>query len=92
MLKCRDFEFVARGYIVLGVVEYQELKDKDGNPKKGVWYESRVMEYADLKRITNKAGKTIHVGIIFDICVEKGYELPNGAPRPKVEGARGIRR
>ena len=60
--------------------------DVDGKQKRGVWDESRVMEYADLKRATNKAGKTIHIGRIFDICVEKGYELPKGHPDRKWKG------
>ena len=52
--------------------------DKDAKPKKGVWDESRVMDYSDLKRVVNKAGPTIRSGRVVDICVEKGHALPKG--------------
>ena len=33
-----------------------------------------------------KAGKKVHVGRLFSICVEKGSELPQGSPGRKFKG------
>ena len=44
----------------------------------GCWDESGVREWADVAAETRKKNTKAHVGMIFDICVEKGSELPNG--------------
>ena len=54
--------------------------------KAGVWDEQRPREWSDLSSEARKAGKTIHVGRIFEICVEKGSELPAGSPGRKFKG------
>ena len=52
----------------------------------GCWDESRVREWRDVAREA-KANKTkAHVGAIFDICVEKGSELPEGDKGRKFKG------
>ena len=53
---------------------------------KGCWDESAVREWRDVALSSRKSGIHVHVGRIFDICVEKGSELdpflPDGSPNP----------
>ena len=61
-------------------VEWDKLR------KIGCWDESKVREWRDVAREA-KANKTkAHVGAIFDICVEKGSELPEGDKGRKFKG------
>ena len=39
--------------------------------RKGVWDESVVEEYTTLRDRMNKLGIIIHLGRVFDLCVEK---------------------
>ena len=50
------------------------------------WDESRVREWADVAAEARRAGTKAHVGRIFEICVEKGSELPVGDPGRKYKG------
>ena len=52
----------------------------------GVWNESLVAEWRDVKRKALKEGKKVHIGRIFDILVEKNSELPEDDPRRKFKG------
>ena len=46
--------------------------------KKGVWDESMVENFSDLKARMNKEERDVYIGRVFDLCVEKGHELPLG--------------
>jgi hypothetical protein len=52
----------------------------------GCWDESKVCEWTDVRKAASKAGHTVHVGMIFEIVVEKGAELPAGSPGRKFKG------
>ena len=56
----------------------------DGN--RGCWDEGRVMEWRDVRRNARKQGKTVNVGLVFGIVVEKNFELDAGDPRRKYKG------
>jgi len=45
-----------------------------------------MKEWADVAEQARKSGMKAHVGMIFDICVEKGSELPPGDPNRKFKG------
>jgi hypothetical protein len=44
--------------------------------RQGVWDETRVRPWAEVAAEARKEGRTVHVGRIFEICVEKNSELP----------------
>lgn len=52
----------------------------------GVWDETRVTEWSEVAAKARTAGVKAHVGRIFEICVEKGAELPAGDPGRKFKG------
>ena len=52
----------------------------------GCWDESGVREWADVASEARRKNAKAHVGMIFDICVEKGSELPKGDPGRKFKG------
>ena len=52
------------------IIEWEKLR------KAGCWDESDVREWDDVAEAARAAGTTAHVGRIFEICVEKGAELP----------------
>ena len=52
----------------------------------GCWDEKKVREWSDVAMEARKTGTKAHVGLIFEICVEKGSELPEGAPGRKFKG------
>ena len=54
--------------------------------KINTWDESIVREWEQVALEARKSGKVAHVGRIFDICVEKGSELPRGDPARKFKG------
>ncbi len=41
------------------------------------WDEKAVREASDVVRESKKTGKTVHFDRIFDMCVQKGSELPD---------------
>ena len=50
---------------------------------------SRKLYYREWKKVAAEAranGQTVHVGRIFDICVEKNHELPEDDPNRKYKG------
>ena len=52
----------------------------------GCWNESGVREWADVAAEARRKNAKAHVGMIFDICVEKGSELPKGDPGRNFKG------
>ena len=74
--------------------EWQKLRDKEYTEvvhgkvikKKGVWDESAVEEFRDLKARMNDQGIEVFIGRVFDLCIEKGHELPLGHEDRKFKG------
>ena len=66
----------------------QAALDKEWNnlTSKGAWDYSTVREWDDVSREVIKNKTKVHVGKIFEICVEKGSELPQGDPMRKFKG------
>jgi hypothetical protein len=48
------------------------------------WDEDNPREWKEVRDEARRRNKTAHVGRVFDICVEKGSELPKGSPGRKV--------
>eukprot|EP00975_Prorocentrum_lima_P056058 11752556-Prorocentrum_lima.AAC.1 len=61
-------------------------KEWDRLRKIQTWDESKVREWRDVRAEAQRAGKIVHVGRIFEICVEKNHELPKGHPLRKYKG------
>ena len=61
----------------------RSIKHKDGV---GVWDESKVQEKWKVAAEANKAGVIVHFARIFDLCVEKGSELPKDSKDRKFKG------
>ena len=66
----------------------QAALDKEWNNlvNKGAWDYSTVREWDDVSKEAIKNKTKVHVGKIFEICVEKGNELPLGDPMRKFKG------
>ena len=60
--------------------EWQELVDKS------CWLEKKVREYRDVAREAKAKEAKAHFGRIFEICSQKGSELPKGHPEQKLKG------
>ena len=60
----------------------QEALDKEWSRLRAAncWDETGVREWADVACEARLKGWKAHVGLIFEICVEKGSELPIGHP------------
>ena len=54
--------------------------------EKTCWVESKVKEFEDVARQANASEEQAHFGRIFEICSEKGSELPEGSPNRKFKG------
>ena len=54
--------------------------------KAKAWDELSVREWSDVARQARDANVKAHMGRIFEICVEKGSELPKGDPNRKYKG------
>ena len=54
--------------------------------KKKAWDMLSVREWEDVSREAKKKNKKVHVGKVFEICVEKGSELPINDPLRKFKG------
>ncbi|CAE8612313.1 unnamed protein product [Polarella glacialis] len=65
-----------------------EALDKDWNkPHKQVcWDLNRVREWKDIASQARRTGKKVHIGRVFDICVEKNSELDIDDPNRKFKG------
>jgi hypothetical protein len=61
-------------------------KEWDKLRKQVCWDESRVREWADVSAEAKRKGTKVHVGRVFDICVEKNSELPPDNPNRKFKG------
>ena len=56
----------------------------DGN--KGVWEESVVRPWKEVRAEAKRQNRSVNVGLVFGIVVEKNYELPDTDPRRKFKG------
>ena len=61
----------------------RSIKHRDGV---GVWDESQVREKRRVAEEANRSGVIVHFARIFDLCVEKGSELPPGHKDRKFNG------
>ena len=61
-------------------VEWEKLM------KKKAWDILSVRDWEDVSREAKKKNKKVHVGKVFEICVEKGSELPANDPLRKFKG------
>ena len=61
-------------------VEWEKLM------KKKAWEMESAQEWDNVSSRAQKNGRKVHVGKIFEICVEKGSELPEGDPLRKFKG------
>jgi hypothetical protein len=66
----------------------QEALDKEWEKllKIGTWDESKVEEWNRVAERHRRSATKAHIGRIFEICVEKGSELPLGHPERKFKG------
>ena len=66
----------------------QEALDVEWNKpvKKTAWLYDTVAEWKTVSDKAKKSGKKVHVGKVFEICVEKGSELPEGHKLRKFKG------
>ena len=60
--------------------EWQKLVDKS------CWLEKKVREYRDVAREAKAKEAKVDFGRIFEICSQKGSELPKGHPEQKWKG------
>ena len=61
-------------------VEWEKLEQK------GAWDYKSVVEWESIAEKARKAGGKLHVGAVFEICVEKGSELEEDNPLRKFKG------
>ena len=54
--------------------------------KKSAWLYDTVEEWSKISSGAKKSGKKVHVGKVFEICVGKGSELPEGHKLRKFKG------
>ena len=54
--------------------------------KKTAWLYDTVSEWHDISQKAKKSGNKVHVGKVFEICVEKGSELPITSKLRKFKG------
>ena len=54
--------------------------------KKTAWLYDTVAEWKTVSHKARKTGKKVHVGKVFEICVEKGSELPESRKLRKFKG------
>ena len=66
----------------------QEALDIEWNKlvKKTAWLYDTVSEWHDISQKAKKSGNKVHVGKVFEICVEKGSELPITSKLRKFKG------
>jgi hypothetical protein len=61
-------------------------KEWDKVRNMGCWDESRVEEWSVVASRSKRSGVKVHIGRIFDICVEKNSELDESDPNRKFKG------
>ena len=66
--------------------EWTRLRNVKHKHGVGVWDESRVREKYLVRQEAKRNGTTVHFARIFDLCVMKGSELPDGHPDKKYKG------
>ena len=54
--------------------------------KQGCWDESKVREYDDIVREVRRDQRKAHFGKIFEVCVDKNFQLPETDPARKFKG------
>ena len=95
----REFHFIL-GAIEACVARLVSKKERLENPdaraslakewnrlrKINTWNEDLVREWSDVAADARQSGTKVHVGRIFDICVERGSELQRGDPARKYKG------
>ena len=64
-------------------VEWDKLMNKKA------WDMDHPREWAEVSAEAVRRGRKAHVGRVFEICVEKGSELPKGSPLRKFKGRGG---
>ena len=64
-------------------LEWDRLR---GQGDRGVWDESKVMEWDQVKAMAIKGKYTAHLGRIFELCFEKHPELPESNKLRKFKG------
>ena len=52
-----------------------------------VWDEAHPREWNDVRREANESGERIHMGVMFDVCVEKNSEM---APEKRTYKGRAV--
>jgi hypothetical protein len=60
--------------------EWKKLEDQTA------WLLDKVREWKDVSAEAKSQNRTVHVGRVFGILVEKGSELPKGHPERKFKG------
>jgi hypothetical protein len=73
---------------IKAVPEAQAALDVEWNKlcKATAWLEDKVKEWKDVAHSAQSAGQKAHVGRVFELCVEKGSELPKGSKGRKYKG------
>ena len=66
--------------------EWNRLRSVKHQSGVGVWDETRVREKSEVVREARRLNTLYHFARIFDICVEKNAELPEGHPDRKFKG------
>ena len=66
--------------------EWNRLRTTKHKYGVGVWDESRVRERKKVAQEATANGVIVHFARVFDLCVEKGSELPKGHPERKYKG------
>ena len=62
------------------------LKEWDKLRVANTWDVKRVQEWSEVSAAARKGGESVHVGLIFEICVEKGSELNESDLARKYKG------
>ena len=57
-------------------LEWDRLRKAGGT---GCWDEKRVREYDDVVAEVRAQGRKAHFGTIFELCVEKNYDIPGAS-------------
>ena len=66
--------------------EWSRLRNVKHRAGVGVWDETQVRERFEVVAEARRLGEDYHFARIFDICVEKGAELPEGHSERKFKG------
>jgi hypothetical protein len=69
-------------------VEWARLR-KAGPKQKGAWREDLVENWYNVKARYNRLGKTVHVGDLLEVCVQKHDELPDTPENEKLKRFKG---